>query len=208
MRRNRPPKARRPARNAEPGDSADDDTLPPGLPSGDPRAWPRFGPAKNPATGPMTARQRRMLRGWAMTMAMAFQIPGWRVHGFDYDRAEQARFTAIAADVPVLAHAFCAALTAALFVPVMTALLVALFSLGDVAFAVVFAAIALTGVIVFPLALGLASRLTDAVFSLHPGPEAAGDRELYGKVCGQLTIAAVIGLAIAFGIYLFGLVSG
>ena len=130
------------------------------------------------------------------------------MYGFDYDRAEQARFKAIAADVSAPAHAFCTAVTAALFVPVMTAVLAAMFSLGDVPFAAVFAAIVVVGVIAFPLALGLASRLTDAVFSLHPGAEAAGDRELYGKVIGQLTIAAVIGLAIAGGIFLFGLVAG
>ena len=146
----------------------------------------------------LTRFQRMMLRGWARNMVVAFGIPGWQASGFDYTRAEQARLRAIAADLSGAAFAVWFLLTAVMFFAAMMPLLWLLLARQpQPALMLALPAIILAALIVLPLALGLASGITDRVFRVPPFVEAAGDDDLYAKVCSQLIMVAAIAIVAA-----------
>ncbi len=146
----------------------------------------------------LTRFQRVMLRGWARNMVLAFGIPGWRVSGFDYSRAEQARLREIAADLSGAAVAALFVLTAAMFFAAMMPLLWLLLARSPpTAVMLALPAVVLAAFVLFPLALGLASGIVDMVFRLPSFFEAAGDDELYAKACSQLIMVAAIAIAAA-----------
>jgi hypothetical protein len=146
----------------------------------------------------LTRFQRMMLRGWARNMVVAFRIPGWQAKGFDYTHAEQARLRAIAADLSGAAFAVWFLLTAAMFFAAMMPLLWLLLTrLPQPASMLALPAIILGGLVVLPLALGLASGVTDWMFRLSPFLEAADDGEFYAKLRSQLIMVAAIAIAAA-----------
>lgn len=145
----------------------------------------------------LTRFQRMMLRGWARNMVVAFRIPGWQASGFDYTHTEQARLRAIAADLSGAAFAVWFLLTAVMFFAAMMPLLLLLLAPPQPALVLALPAIILAALVVLPLALGLASGITDRVFSVPPFVEAAGDDDLYAKVCSQLIMVAAIAIVAA-----------
>jgi hypothetical protein len=149
----------------------------------------------------LTRFQRMMLRGWATNREIAERFPLIRRSGgFSFTRADIARLRAIVADRPPTALWVWFLLTSVMFMGVAVPLIgLVLTQLPKRIPLLGLPAVVLIALIIAPLALALASGITDVMFRAPPFVEADGDAALYGKFRRQL-------LMIGGGAILFALV--
>jgi hypothetical protein len=152
----------------------------------------------------LTRFQRMMLRGWATNREIAERFPLIRKSGgFSYTDAETARLRAIVADRQSSALWVWFLIAAVLFMGSAVPLIgLVITQLPKRVPLLGLPAVVLIALTVAPLALALASGITDVLFRAPTFDEADGDAALYGKFRTQLLMvgggAALFALVLAW----------